>query len=47
MRSLSALRSGFRFELDKVAIPLSTDRPFFEQVPPTLVYNVVASAYST
>lgn len=43
MHALLAIRSDFTFDVDTTpARSLTADRPLFEQLPPTRVYNVIA-----
>lgn len=43
MQALRAIRSDFTFEVDTTPPrAISADRPIFEQLPPTRVYNVIA-----
>jgi len=43
MQALLALRSNFRFDVDTMpSRPITPDRPIFDQLPPTRVYNIVA-----
>jgi FkbM family methyltransferase len=43
MHALLAIRPDFIFSIDKGPTPtITATRPIFEQVPPTLVYNIIA-----
>ncbi len=48
IEALMAIRAGFAFEVDTTpSISLNPYRPIFEQLPPTRVYNIIASARSS
>lgn len=44
MRLLSSFRP-FRFYVGETGLAVNTDKPFFEQVPPDQVYNIVARSH--